>query len=73
VAALETVRLSLLRLHAGSGTVESLTTDLGIAFEAAKEVDLLLEARREVDAGLQDAKAPRRQDAKTPRRQDAKD
>jgi serine/threonine-protein kinase len=52
VAALETIRLSLLRLHAGSDTVESVTTDLGIAYEAAKEVDLLLEARREVDAAL---------------------
>jgi serine/threonine protein kinase len=41
LAALETIRLNLLRLHAGSGTVESLTTDLGLAFEAAKEVDLL--------------------------------
>ena len=52
VAALEAIRLSLLRLHAGSGTVESLTTDLGLAFEAAKEVDLLLDARREVDEAL---------------------
>jgi hypothetical protein len=54
VAALEAVRLSLLRLHAGSGTVESITTDLGLASEASKEVDLLLEARREVDAALED-------------------
>ena len=49
VAALESIRLNLLRLHAGSGTVESITTDLGIAFEAAKEVEGLLEARQEVD------------------------
>jgi serine/threonine-protein kinase len=48
VAALESIRLNLLRLHAGSGTVESITTDLGIAFEASKEVDQLLEARQEV-------------------------
>jgi serine/threonine-protein kinase len=54
VAALETIRLNLLRLHAGSGSVESLTTDLGLAYEVAKEVDLLLEARREVDAVLHD-------------------
>jgi len=52
VAALETIRLNLLRLHAGFGTAESLTADLGLAFEAAKEVDLLLEARREVDSAL---------------------
>ena len=58
VGALETIRLSLLRLHAGTGTVESVTTDLGIAFEAAKEVDLLLEARREVDAELNEPPAP---------------
>ena len=54
VAALETIRLNLLRLHAGSGSVQSLTTDLGLAYEVAKEVDLLLEARREVDAVLHD-------------------
>jgi len=58
VAALETIRLSLLRLHAGTETVESVTTDLGLAFEAAKEVDLLLEARQEVDADLKDPPAP---------------
>jgi serine/threonine-protein kinase len=52
VAALESIRLNLLRLHAGSGTVESITTDLGLAFEAAKEVENLLEAGREVDAAL---------------------
>lgn len=56
VAALETIRLNLLRLHAGSGSVQSLTTDLGLAYEVAKEVDLLLEARREVDALLDDPK-----------------
>jgi hypothetical protein len=58
VAALETIRLSLLRLHAGSGTVESVTTDLGLAFEAAKDVDLLLEARRELNAGLSTPPTP---------------
>jgi hypothetical protein len=58
VAALEAVRLSLLRLHAGSATLESVTTDLGLAFEAAKEVDQLLEARREVDAALRDPAEP---------------
>ena len=58
VAAIETIRLSLLRLHAGSGTVESVTTDLGLAFDAAKDVDLLLEARRAVDAGLKDPPTP---------------
>ncbi|MBI1722603.1 MAG: hypothetical protein HYR48_01705, partial [Gemmatimonadetes bacterium] len=56
VAALETIRLSLLRLHAGSGSVSNLTTDLGLAYEVAKEVDLLLQARREVDKLLHDTK-----------------
>lgn len=32
--------------------VQSLTTDLGLAYEVAKEVDVLLEARREVDEVL---------------------
>jgi serine/threonine-protein kinase len=54
VAALESIRLNLLRLHAGSGTVESITTDLGLAFEAAKEVDSLVEAQREVDDALRE-------------------
>jgi eukaryotic-like serine/threonine-protein kinase len=52
VAALEAVRLSLLRLHAGAASPESVTTDLSVAFEAAKEVDQLLEAHQELDAAL---------------------
>jgi serine/threonine-protein kinase len=49
VAALETIRMNLLRLHAGTGSVHSLTTDLGLAREVAKGIDLLLEGEREVD------------------------
>src|SRR5574341_2458084 len=52
VAALETIRLNLLRLHAGSGTVQSLTTDLGLAREVAKEVDLLLQGHKEIEEAL---------------------
>jgi predicted Ser/Thr protein kinase len=52
VAALETIRLNLLRLHAGTGTVHSLTTDLGLAREVAKGIDLLLEGQREVEEEL---------------------
>ena len=52
VAALETIRLNLLRLHAGTGDVQGLTTDLTLAREAAKEVDLLLEGHREIDEAL---------------------
>ncbi|HKR56128.1 MAG TPA: hypothetical protein VJS20_07490, partial [Gemmatimonadales bacterium] len=51
VTALESIRLSLLRLHAGTGSVESLTTDLGLAREVAADVDRLLEARKELDEG----------------------
>ena len=52
VAALETIRLNLLRLHAGTGTVQSLTTDLGLAREVAKEIGLLLEGQRAVEEEL---------------------
>jgi serine/threonine-protein kinase len=49
VAALETIRLGLLRLHAGTTTVQSLTTDLGLARQVAKDVNQLLDGRREVE------------------------
>jgi serine/threonine-protein kinase len=49
VAALETIRLNLLRLHAGTGSVRRVTTDLGLAKEVAREVDRLLQAKREID------------------------
>jgi hypothetical protein len=52
VAALETIRLNLLRLHAGTGSVHSLTTDLTLAREAVKEVDLLLEGHKEIEEEL---------------------
>ena len=52
VKALETIRLNLLRLHAGSGSVQSLTTDLGLAREVTAEINLLLEGRREIEREL---------------------
>jgi serine/threonine-protein kinase len=52
VAALETIRMNLLRLHAGTGSVRSLTTDLGLAREVAKGIDLLLQGHREVEEEL---------------------
>ena len=52
VAALETIRMNLLRLHAGTGSVHSLTTDLGLAREVAKNIGLLLEGQREVEEEL---------------------
>ena len=52
VGALETIRLNLLRLHAGSATVEGLTTHIGLAAEVAAEVERMIEAREEVEEGL---------------------
>jgi tRNA A-37 threonylcarbamoyl transferase component Bud32 len=52
VAALETIRLNLLRLHAGSGTVEGFTTHLGLAVEVSADVERLLSAREELEREL---------------------
>jgi eukaryotic-like serine/threonine-protein kinase len=53
VAALETIRLNLLRLHAGTGTVQSLTTDLGLAREVVEEISGQVDGHREVERELQ--------------------
>lgn len=53
VGALETIRLNLLRLHAGTATVEGLTTHLGVAEEVSHQVARLIEAHRELDRDLQ--------------------
>jgi eukaryotic-like serine/threonine-protein kinase len=53
VAALETIRLNLLRLHAGSGSVHSLTTDLGLARNLARDIDAQVDGYREVEGELQ--------------------
>ena len=52
VAALETIRLNLLRLHAGTGSVRSLTTDLGLARDIAREIDAHIEGYREIESAL---------------------
>ena len=52
VGALETIRLNLLRLHAGSATVEGLTTHIGLAVEVSAEVERLIAAREEVEGQL---------------------
>ena len=52
VGALETIRLNLLRLHAGAGTVEGLTTHLDLAAEVSREVERLLAAHDEVARAL---------------------
>ncbi len=53
VAALETIRLNLLRLHAGTGTVQSLTTDLGLAREIAAEISAQVDGYRAVERELE--------------------
>ena len=58
VAALENIRLGLLRLRSGSGSVQSLTTDLGAARAVGEAVDLLLEGQREVEAELKPPALP---------------
>ena len=52
VAALETIRLGLLRLKSGVGNVESLTTGLLAAREVGEAVDRLLAGHREVEETL---------------------
>ena len=52
VGALENVRLGLLRLRAGIGSVEGLTADLERAEEVGREIDAELRARKEVEEVL---------------------
>ena len=52
VAALETIRLNLLKLHAGATSVQTLTTDLGLAREVSAEIDRLLQGHREAEQAL---------------------
>jgi len=52
VGALETIRMNLLRLHAGAMTVEGLTTHLDLAAEVSAEVERLIAAHGDVDAAL---------------------
>ena len=49
VAALETIRLELLRLHAGAGSVESMTADLTSALELSEDIERVIEGGREVE------------------------
>ena len=44
--------MNLLRLHAGSATVEGLTTHIGLAVEVSAEVERLIAAQEEVEARL---------------------
>jgi len=47
VAALENIRIDLLRLRAGVGTPDELTADLEVALEIGREIDAELAGRRE--------------------------
>ena len=52
VGTLETLRLGLLRLHAGSATIEGFTTHLGVAAEVSNQVSRLVSAREDVEDAL---------------------
>jgi serine/threonine-protein kinase len=52
LAALEAIRLDLLRLHGGVGTLDGLTADLGAARDIGAEIDALLEGRRAAEQAL---------------------
>lgn len=58
VAALEAIRLDLLRLHAGESDVAPLTTLIDAARLIGEDVSRLAEARREIDAALQPHPTP---------------
>jgi serine/threonine-protein kinase len=57
VAALETIRLGLLRLRAGAGSVEGLTADLAAAAQIGEATDRLLQAGKEI-SGLLEKSSP---------------
>ncbi len=58
VAALENLRLDLLRLKAGAGSLDDLTDHLSDARRLQQEIDLAIEARRETEAALLPRSAP---------------
>jgi eukaryotic-like serine/threonine-protein kinase len=57
VMALESLRLDLLRLRAGAGSVEGITSDLAAAKELGENADRLLAGAREVEDVLADTPA----------------
>lgn len=58
VGALESIRLNLLRLHAGSATVAGLTTHLDLAAEVSSEVERLIAAHEEMDRVMRFPRLP---------------
>ncbi len=59
VAALENIRLDLLRLKAGVGTVDQLTADLNAARDLQAEIEIAVVANREMEAALRTGPAAR--------------
>jgi tRNA A-37 threonylcarbamoyl transferase component Bud32 len=57
VTALENLRLDLLRLRAGGGSIEGITLDLATAKEFGQEADRLLASGREVEQALASRRA----------------
>jgi serine/threonine-protein kinase len=58
VAALETIRLGLLRLHADAATLDGFTTQLRLATDVSVAVGRLIDARRDLDRSLGFSPAP---------------
>ena len=58
VAALENIRLSLLKLKAGTGSLTELTADLTAARQLNAAMDAAADAREEVEAFLRRAPTP---------------
>lgn len=58
ISAMETLRLHLLRLHAGAVTVQHVTTCVDFAAELSSEMHRLAEAHREVDDIFADVVVP---------------
>ncbi len=52
VAALENLRIDLLRMHAGTANLESVTQNLGSARELATHIDRLLDGHGEIEESL---------------------
>ncbi len=52
VGALEMMRLGLLRLHAGSVSVQGFTTNLGLAVEVSEQVERIIAAHGDIDRDL---------------------
>lgn len=66
VAALETIRVQLLRLHAGAGSIEGMTIDLSAAKELSEHVGRVLEGRRQAERLLGRPDAPELATSPTP-------